>query len=306
MFLSKVKFIAIVVLAVGIASAGTGFLGYRSDAETPAPKEMKIKSVREKSPDVAAKTKEKENEPKLASNPDVPPGEDPRLRHGLMVTIDYTGIDDARATLSDALDQLSTRFNLTFDINEKAFEMDNLKDVARTPVADPTPLPPMNATLATVLRKILHRVPATSGTTYLIRRDRIEITTETFVRAELGIPENCPLWPLVSDTLENASIAAALRRLAEQSERNILIDPRIADKLQTPAKAEFSNVPINTAVRLLANMAGVNVIRLDNVLYVTTADNAKHLREEQAQINADKLVASPEAAKKPAPEKPAK
>jgi hypothetical protein len=107
-----------------------------------------------------------------------------RLRQTLSQEINYEGLEDPRATLSDALDQLSKRYNLTFDINEKAFEMDQLKDVARTPVADPTPIPPMRTTLSTVLRKILRRVPAPSGTTYLIRRDVIEITTGTFAAAE--------------------------------------------------------------------------------------------------------------------------
>jgi hypothetical protein len=107
-----------------------------------------------------------------------------RLRQTLSQEISYDGLEDPRATLSDALDQLSKRYNLTFDINEKAFEMDQLKDVARTPVADPTPIPPMRTTLSTVLRKILRRVPAPSGTTYLIRRDVIEITTGTFAAAE--------------------------------------------------------------------------------------------------------------------------
>ena len=107
-----------------------------------------------------------------------------RLQQQLSQPVDYPGLDDARATLSDALDHLSKRYNLTFDIHEKAFEMDNLKDVVRTPVADPTPIPPMRTTLSTVLRKILRRVPAPSGTTYVIRRDVIEITTGTFAGAE--------------------------------------------------------------------------------------------------------------------------
>jgi tetratricopeptide (TPR) repeat protein len=107
-----------------------------------------------------------------------------RLRQQLQQEIDYQGLEDNRATLSDALDQLSKRYGLTFDINDKAFEMDQLKDVARQAIADPTPIPPMRTTLSTVLRKILRRVPAPSGTTYLIRRDVIEITTGTFAAAE--------------------------------------------------------------------------------------------------------------------------
>jgi hypothetical protein len=108
------------------------------------------------------------------------------LRNQLAQPVDYPGLEDARATLTDVLDQLSKRYNLTFDINDKAFEMDQLKDVARTPIAE-TPIPEMHSTLGTVLRKILRRVPAPSGTTFLIRRDVIEITTGTFAAAEKAV-----------------------------------------------------------------------------------------------------------------------
>lgn len=106
------------------------------------------------------------------------------LRKRLSDVVDFPGIEDARATLNDALDQLSKRYGLTFDINEQAFKMDGLMEVGRTEIAQPTPIPPMKTTLSTILRKILRRVPSASGTTYLIRRDVIEITTGTFAGAE--------------------------------------------------------------------------------------------------------------------------
>lgn len=122
---------------------------------------------------------------------------------------------------------------------------------------------------------------------YIIRNDRIEITTQAAVRAELGIPANRPMLPLVWDTLENIPISEALRHLADQSGYNVVSDPRVADKIKTPVTAELNNVPVDTAVRLLANMVGLVVVRLENVFYVTTAENAKHLREERAKINDD-------------------
>ncbi len=106
------------------------------------------------------------------------------LQRELSKTVDFKGIEDARATLNDALDALAKRYNLTFDINEQAFKMDGLMDVGKTEIAQPTPIPEMRTTLSTILRKILRRVPAPSGTTYLIRRDVIEITTGTFAGAE--------------------------------------------------------------------------------------------------------------------------
>jgi tetratricopeptide (TPR) repeat protein len=106
------------------------------------------------------------------------------LRNKLTNSVKFDGIDDARVTLTEALDLLAKKFGLTFDINEQAFKMDGLMEVGKTPVADTAPIPEMHTTLSTILRKILRRVPAPSGATYLIRKDVIEITTGTFAGAE--------------------------------------------------------------------------------------------------------------------------
>jgi RNA polymerase sigma factor (sigma-70 family) len=312
MILNKVKFVGIVVLALGIVGAGTGFFGYRTDAEPPPSKPSPPAAnpdhgrVEAQAPALA----KAEVAPQPSVNLPAQNNGASRLREQLSQEIDYQGLEDLKATLSDALDQLSKRYNLNFDINEKAFEMDPPKGgegIGRTKIADPTPIPPIRTTLSTVLRKILRRVQVSSGAIYLIRRDRIEITTEAAVRAELGILANRPLLPLVWDTLHDFPIAVALHQLADKTEYNIVVDPRVAEKLRTSTGiVELNNVPVDTAVRLVANMAGMSMVRLDNVLYVTTAENAKHLREEQEQINADNAVKSTEPQKKPAKEKLAK
>lgn len=282
MFLSKVKFVAIIVLAAGFAGSGVGWLRHPANATTAAPAPAQAKAPAGQDPDVS------------------------RQREQLSTSVDYPGLDDARATLSDALDHLSKRYGITFHANAQAFRaIDPKIDAFRFTIAE-TPIPPMRTRLKTVLRTILSRLPAKMGAMYVIRKDHIEITTETAVRSEMGIAANRPLLPLVWESLGNTPIDTALRRLARQAEYNIVIDPRIAEKLQTQATLDFNNVPVDTAVRLLANIAGLSMVRLDNVLYVTAADNAKKLREEQAEINADKPVKSTEPAKKPASDKPAK
>ncbi|HEY7311775.1 MAG TPA: hypothetical protein VH643_20600 [Gemmataceae bacterium] len=106
------------------------------------------------------------------------------LQRLLSKPVKYPGMDDPKATLSEVLEQLAKRYNLSFDIREKAFEFENLKEVGKTEVATPNPIPEMHTTLSTVLRKVLSRIPVPSGATYLIRRDVIEITTGTFAGAE--------------------------------------------------------------------------------------------------------------------------
>lgn len=307
MLLSKVKYALIVVLAVGFAGSGLGFLAHHTNASPPSsPSPPPVNQDHGRIEALApANAEAKAPAP---PNPNLPAAPLNDARSMLNTVIDYQGLEDARATLSDALDQLSKRYNLNFHGNEQVFRaIDPKIDVFRFAIADPTPVPPMRASLGTILKIVLERLPPKMGAMYLIRNDFIEITTETAVRAELGIPANRPLLPLVSDTLDDIPITAALRQLADKTGYNIVIDPRIADKLRTSTNlVGFNNVPVDTAVRLVANMAGMSVVRLDNVLYVTTADNAKHLREEQAQINADKPAASAELPKKPGPEKPAK
>jgi tetratricopeptide (TPR) repeat protein len=101
-----------------------------------------------------------------------------QLRDFFNKVINYDGTDDPKTKLIEILDELATQYNVTFDVNERAFEAAGLKDVLNSPmVADGKPIPKMkNVTFATVLRKILSRIPNVNATA-LIRRDTIEITT---------------------------------------------------------------------------------------------------------------------------------
>ena len=66
---------------------------------------------------------------------------------------------------------------------------------------------------------------------------------------------------------------------------SVVLDARIALKLRQEGQADlnitFNNVPLDTAVRLLADMSGLGVVAIDSVLYVTTRDNADQLQQEQ-------------------------
>src|SRR5262249_3505285 len=109
------------------------------------------------------------------------------LRDLLNRTVDFQGVDEARATLLEVLDALSSRYKVTFDINEKAIQADAQGvDVLAQPVAV-QPIPPMKTSFGTVLKRILSRAPVPSGLTYLIRRDVIEITTGAAAAAEKAI-----------------------------------------------------------------------------------------------------------------------
>lgn len=57
----------------------------------------------------------------------------------------------------------------------------------------------------------------------------------------------------------------------------IVIDQRVAEKAAAKLTLKFDNVPPETALRLLADMADLAVVPLDRVFYITSKDNARNL-----------------------------
>ncbi|HEY7428926.1 MAG TPA: hypothetical protein VH682_32145 [Gemmataceae bacterium] len=205
--------------------------------------------------------------------------------------VKFDGIDDPKTPLTEALEKLTKLYDVNFDINEKAFKFENLIEVDKSEIAAATPIPAMkNVRLDTILRKILSRVPVPSGTTYLVRSDRIEITTGTFQASEIWGKYGGPHLPLVNATLAKSPLEDAIKELAEQTEFNVVLDNRATDKAKIPVSATLRNMPLDTALRLLADMADLRSVHLDNVLYVTTKENAAEL---EARLEKEKTPTSP-------------
>jgi hypothetical protein len=98
-------------------------------------------------------------------------------RAALARTVSFSGFEDPKTTLVEALFQLSKRYDVSFDVEEKLFKFNVVPDVLKTEIAS-EPFPPMKAPLAKVLQVILDRVPAGEGSkaTFAVRRDCILIT----------------------------------------------------------------------------------------------------------------------------------
>ena len=204
------------------------------------------------------------------------------LRHRLNQPVRFGGFEDPKITFIEGLEYLAKTYDLAFDINEQAFKDSDIKEVGKLEPANPTPVPPMQTKLGTVLKKLLLRVSPT--TTYVIRDDMIEVTTTKAIRKELFADRpRGPLPPLVSSSFDKASLESACKELSQPS-LNIVLDGRVAKEAMTPVTADLVNVPLDTAVGLLADMAGLKVVPIDNVLYVTSKDNARALMEEREKL----------------------
>jgi len=108
-----------------------------------------------------------------------------KMRAALVRAAKFDGFDDPRMTLGEALDVLAARHDLQIDVNHRAFQYENVKEVLKTPIADPNPIRARaNVEPDRVLRQLLDRVPVPSGAAYVLRPHGIEVTTRKFLEAE--------------------------------------------------------------------------------------------------------------------------
>src|ERR1051326_1488482 len=82
--------------------------------------------------------------------------------------------------------------------------------------------------------------------------------------------------------LEDIPLKKAVRDLARQHGINLVIDPRIAKQADTPVSLQLDNTGLETTIRLLAELANVKAVRMGNVMFVTSEERAKKIREEEA------------------------
>jgi hypothetical protein len=222
----------------------------------------------------------------------------PALVDLLYQKIDYPGEDDPKTTLGEALERLAKKYQVSFEINERAFKYEMINDVQRSEVANPNVLPPMKARLSFVLERILGRIPIPSGATWLVRSDHVEITSWAFARQEIGLDRLTPANPLDDEVnpppslppalvhidLEKRPLAEALDALADRTGWNIVLDTEAArGKEKVTITARLRNAPLDTAVRVVASIAGLSVVELDNVLFVSTREKTAALRAEQVR-----------------------
>jgi hypothetical protein len=136
--------------------------------------------------------------------------------------IDYEGIDNPKTTLSEELEKLSKKYDLRFDIDERAFKYENVMEAGMTEIANPNPIPRRRASIAVVIDTILHRSPVPSGACYQIREDHILITTPPFRFVTVDTTmESVPLWEFL-DFIEHNFNYGIDRNLSKDKEKELV------------------------------------------------------------------------------------
>jgi hypothetical protein len=177
---------------------------------------------------------------------------------------------DPNTPLKDALEHISDRTEIPILINGEAFRAEvQVQEVETQPIR----LQVMrDIRLATVLRMLLRQVNAT----YLVRDDHLEIVPLPTVPGTDGILQvDRSALPRVYASFEKRPLDEALRDLSDASEITVVLNTTQAGEMaRVPVTATFKNVGVDTAVRLLADMAGLTMVRVDDALYVTTREAA--------------------------------
>jgi hypothetical protein len=182
--------------------------------------------------------------------------------------------------LKDVLEFLADKYGLSFIVDTQAFEQSGVgggRAVEDTQVRLPKV---SHVTLSTVLRFLLGQLNGA----YIVRRDYIEITTHEKQLVEAfgaGPYDVASLPPVINTVFDGRQLAGASAELAGQSGKNVVLDPRIPNTDKLIVRATLLNTPVDTAVRVAAELTGQKVVSMDNVYYVTTPDHANALQAEQ-------------------------
>lgn len=169
------------------------------------------------------------------------------------------------SNLRQAVEQLREQCKVNFVLDTATLNQSGI-DEGETPVH----LHVQNGTVRTALRKLLSQ----HNLGFAIIQDFVLITSEEMaVYRQVRQP--------VDVHFQQSSLAAALDKLAAETGTNLLLDSRLGKKEgQTEVTLKLMDVPLEVAVRLLAEMAGLKMARLGNVLFVTSRTTALELRSE--------------------------
>jgi type II secretory pathway component GspD/PulD (secretin) len=179
------------------------------------------------------------------------------------IVLDFSG-----QSVMEALQHLRQKTNIEFNLDQLALASMNINinDNGEQSVT----MKSTGGKLSVALRKLLN----TQQLTYVIFEDAILITT-----AELATTRQ--MKQRVNLDVEEVPLAKAVRELARNYAFNLVIDPKISKDSQKPVSLTLDGTSLETSVRLLAEMAGLKAVRLDNVMFITNEERADKLRKEE-------------------------
>jgi len=203
------------------------------------------------------------------------------IRAGIGKPVDLPDGLPAGTSLMDALDFLSERTGVAIAIDADAFQAADVMAVAEAQVHLKKM---MGVSLGTILKLMLPQIKCEGGTaTYVIRRDALVVTTTRQLDPRNWTGTERKWVPRTDAQFDQVPLQEAVRELVENSGINIVLDARVGEKHWATVSATATNLPVDTLLELLADMADLKVVVVDSALYVTSRANALAMRKEQEE-----------------------
>jgi type II secretory pathway component GspD/PulD (secretin) len=190
-----------------------------------------------------------------------------------------TAVEDIRKALDNELNMefdnqaLSTVLNDLTTASKVKFSVDNtiLAMVGLTPETLNVSYKAKDVKLAVGLRKMLQQYQLS----YAIVGDSVFISTEEGVTYR-------QLRQRIDVNVDNTPIQKILKDLSNSTGATIILDPRVikAKGNETPVTLQVDDIPLDSAVRLVSELASLKPVRIGNVLFVTTEDRADKLAKD--------------------------
>jgi hypothetical protein len=186
------------------------------------------------------------------------------------ITVDYTG-----QSLQEVINHLRDKSGVPITLDQQSIAMTGGGIVA-IPGLDPNVGPMQYRVKATnektgvVLRKLLNQ----HQLNYLVLDDSVVVTTEEMATMR-------QMRQRVSVDVDDVPLKKAVRDLAKSAGINLVIDPKVMTQSDTPVSIQLDNTGVETALRLLAEMANLKAVRMGNVMFITSEDKAKRILEEE-------------------------
>lgn len=181
-----------------------------------------------------------------------------------------TSVEFQATTLTVAMETLREQTKVNFVIDRSTIQMMGISpDDAQ-----------INLKLGSVkLRTVLKHLLSQYNLTYVIDGDILLITTE-----QMAIEKQ--MRQRVSVDFDKMPLDQALKQLVRDTgASNLVIDHRHVAKIKDTVTLKLEDVPLETAVRLIAEVAGLRSVRLSNVLFVTSPEVAAKLIKEENDAN---------------------
>jgi len=138
----------------------------------------------------------------------------------------------------------------------------------------PDQMAPVDVNLKDVkLRSALRTILAPYNLSFAPVGDSILVTTEDMAMFR-------QMHQRISVDMTKVDLATALRQISRDTAANLILDSRAEKEAKAEVTLQLEDVPLETAVRLLSEMAGLKPIRVGNTLFVTKKETANELRND--------------------------